>query len=111
MRLPSWWLWKALPTYRDPHTGEVMRFLDRESARWYQEQLLAFESGAEVRPPWVEFPGAEPWSFKQGRNEVWFRDFFRRYWRRLSLQERQAYLARWEPPADYWTYYLLEFWK
>jgi hypothetical protein len=110
MKLRSWWLWRFYPTYFNPRTGEEMRFLSRAGAQWYAIQMTILESGAEVKPPWIIFAGAEPWSFKQGSNELWLSDIFLPYWQRLQPQEREVYLQRWPPPKDYWLEYLMASW-
>ncbi len=92
----------------------LLRWLRPRRADPWEErhaaQVRAVEAGAEVELPWIAFPGAEPWSFKQGYNEAWLLGVFLPFWRRQRPEERAAYLKRWPPPADYWTDYLGGIW-
>ncbi|AUX37088.1 hypothetical protein [Sorangium cellulosum] len=65
-----------------------------------------------VRPPWVEYPGNDPWwgGWRQGESEEWLRTVFLPFWQRLGPEERDSYLTRWPPPDENWRSYLTENW-
>ncbi len=65
-----------------------------------------------IRPPWHEYPGSEPsWGgWRQGTGEAWLRDVWLPFWKPLSPEGRDAYLARWPPPDDEWSYYVKFLW-
>jgi len=77
---------------------------------WLSEQRRAFEAGGAVGPPWIAFPGSEPWSFKQEVSEAWLRQVFLPFWGRRGAEERAAYLRRWPPPDDGWRAALTKHW-
>jgi hypothetical protein len=71
------------------------------------------ELGTELAPPWVAYPGADPWwgGWRQGYSETWLLDEWLPFWRTLGELERKAYLARWPAPSDQWRAYVLTLWK
>jgi hypothetical protein len=65
-----------------------------------------------VRPPWIEYPHSEPaWGgWRQGPSEAWLRDVWLPFWKRLSRDDRGAYLEQWPPPTDEWMLYVNHIW-
>jgi len=89
------------PRHSQPTANEV----------WLAEQLDALATGQAVPPPWIAFPGAEPWSFKQGVNEAWMNQVFLPFWRGLTPEARCAYLDAWPPPHEYWLECMMSLWR
>jgi hypothetical protein len=50
--MPIEWPWKRWA--RERREGE-------EYLRWLTDQQRALESGEEIKPPWIVWPGEEPW--------------------------------------------------
>ena len=70
------------------------------------------EAGEEFEPPWVFAPNTEPWSgeWKQGGGEYWLLEIWLPFWQGLSLEQREKYLEKWEPPTKDWYEYLTIHW-
>jgi len=104
VRVFSWfrWLRDALERISEPREY-------KEYYKWWAAQVHALESGEEIEPPWVVNPHSEPWSpsWQQGSIEAWKDSIWRPFWKRLSEEERVAYVNKWKAPAD-WREYLLD---
>ena len=100
MKFSFKWLFKPKSSVEEERERNPER--DPEGAREgnsMSSQFEALEKGEEIEPPWIEFPGSESWNFKQGTNQAWMRRIWRPYWKRLTEEERHAYLERWPPPG------------
>jgi len=55
--------------------------------------------------PWVKYPGFPPFDgFWRQTGEYWLAYVWEPYWNALSLEEKEAYLQRWDVP-DVWREY------
>ena len=79
--------------------------------RWYAEQERKLEAGEEIEPPWIAFPASNPiHGWNQGYEEAWKLNVWLPFWRRLSVEERNAYLDKWHPPSEDWRETLMIYW-
>ncbi len=64
------------------------------------------------KPPWVVYPHNDPtWGgWRQGYSEGWLNQVWLPFWRKLSPEERDAYLQVWPAPDEEWRRYVTEFW-
>jgi hypothetical protein len=68
------------------------------------EILMA--SNTEVPPPWAAYPGYPPGDgFWRQAGEPWFTLTWKPYWDSLGEREREAYLVRWNVPAEWRKFY------
>jgi hypothetical protein len=84
-------------------TGLVEDKKARTIERWYAEQERKLVAGEEIEPPWIAFPASNPiHGWNQGYEEAWKLDVWSPFWRRLSVEEKNAYLDKWRPPNEDW---------
>jgi len=100
--MPIEWPWKRWA--RERREGE-------EYLRWLNGQQRAIEAGEEIKPPWVIWPGEEPWwgGWSQGDAEPWLLDVWLPFWSKLGRGEKLAYLEKWSASPD-WRHYALYLW-
>lgn len=56
----------------------------------------------DIQPPWLAFPGhVGVFGWNQGVGEEWF-PVWQKFWLELNQDEREAYVARWEAPPDWY---------
>lgn len=61
---------------------------------------------AEVKPPWVLFPGCQPPpSLRADMHREWFEIVWTPYWESLDYSEQCEYLDKWDAPVN-WEAYL-----
>ena len=94
---------------------ENLRLIDEEGVaewnQWYAEQLRKLEAGEEIEPPWIAFPASLAWvGWNQGRPEAWKLNVWLPFWQKLSKEEKDAYLQRWQPPSEDWRESLTIYW-
>ena len=60
----------------------------------------------EIPPPWKMHPGYHPGDcFWRQSGEIWFVYVWRPYWESLSDSEKEDYLAKWNVPFEWQTFY------
>jgi hypothetical protein len=72
---------------------------------------MSTNQSPEPHPPWVEYPDEEPFwgGWRQGSGEFWLHYTWFPYWRKLTQNQRLAYLERWHVP-DNWREHISTFW-
>ncbi len=66
----------------------------------------------EIPPPWIEYPGYGPGDmFWRQTGEPFFLLVWKPYYESLSEAEKQAYLARWNVPEEWRSYYFDKAWR
>ena len=67
-----------------------------------EESLALNRRDGEPPPPWVAFPRSRPFGgFNEGTNETWMHRCWVPFWSGLSLDERNAFLARHGAPSSW----------
>lgn len=78
--------------------------------QWLDIQLKAFSNGEEIVPPWVAFPGSEPWwgGWRQGISETWFRYCWFPFWSGLSNEAKASYIEKWNTTVDWYEHLMTD---
>jgi len=105
------WPWRA-------KENKAEHWFNSDDKNWFYSQLEAMERGEEVVPPWIMYPQCElmelgpMWGgWRQADGEVWLKRIWFPFWKRLTIEEREAYIKKWPPPTETWELYLREKWK
>ena len=84
---------------------EYFNAQEREYFNWRKEESRKLEVGEEINPPWGNGKTYDPtWSgtWRQGRGEVWLRDYWYPFWENLNAEQKQAYFEKYQVPPEDW---------
>ena len=100
MNLSLKWLWQR---YVDACHNKYQEQLAREYAESDDGKKMArldeaARLGAEIEPPWIVWPRQPSWN--QGDQEFYFKGLWIPFIKRLSKEERLAYLEKWQIPEE-----------
>lgn len=66
------------------------------------EHALRLGTSGDQFPPWVVFPGSEPYlTWNQGSQYHWRKDAWIPFWMSLESADQEAYMTRWAAPPDW----------
>jgi len=134
----SWMQWIWMPFWKSLNTEEKRGYVHKWNATDYWEELMlgswlllgdpeeerkkeerrqllnaqteALRQGKEVEPPWNIFQGIEPLEYTTGSIlEGWLNRVWMPFWKRLTQEERRAYVEKRNPPP-LWRDLLLGTW-
>jgi hypothetical protein len=91
----------------------LRKLIGKESVVTSSDPALDTNANSEVSPPWVKFPGNDPWwgGWRQGVSEAWLQEVWLPFWRSKTREEQELYLREWIPPSEEWRQYVLEHWR
>jgi len=96
------WHWLSGRLARDTADAKVLEY-----QAFMRKEVDSLNSGSEIRPPWVVFPGSLPNHANQGNQQAWAEVVWKPYWKRLTREQRLSYVERWNPQEDLWRGLLL----
>lgn len=90
------WFWQRWKEER-----ERQEFAESERGKFMIAQEQAAIEGREIAPPWICWPERQPWEFNQSYPEWWMLCIYLPFWKRMSKEERIAYVEKWNAP-QFW---------